>query len=149
MTELARCTWCGNMFLGEQARNWHEPTCDDNPNKQSTVEEAVTGTPSSTEYELVEHLKEIARIDSQEPNVRDYDLRNVFVLHAMSRAAEIGLDVGIRIDPKEPEWPVVYIELPTGQVSWHLPQHNEEYDGHSTGEKYLRLHKYCDAVGEL
>jgi len=105
--------------------------------------------PSSTDYELAENLREIARIDSQEPDNRDYELRNVFVLHAMSRAAELGFDVGIRIDPSEPEWPVVYIELPTGQVSWHLPQHKHEFDGHVTGEKYLRLHRYCDQVGTL
>lgn len=107
------------------------------------------GTPTSSDYELVEQLKEIARIDSQEPDVRDYALRNVFVLHAMSRAAELGFDTGIRIDPAEPEWPVVYIELPTGQVSWHLPQHKHEFDGHATGEKYLRLHRYCDSIGGL
>lgn len=106
----------------------------------------MSRVPSTTTYELVEQLKEIARIDSQEPDSRDYELRNIFVLHAMSSAAEIGLDVGIRIDPNEPEWPVAYIELPTGQVSWHLPQHKHEFDGHTTGEKYLRLHRYCDSV---
>lgn len=44
----------------------------------------------------------------------------------------------------------VYIDLPTGQVSWHyhdsqadlfsdLPQYQGEWDGHSTIEKYRRL----------
>ena len=44
----------------------------------------------------------------------------------------------------------VYIELPTGQVSWHfhdsqaylfdhLPQQRIEWDGHDTPEKYRRL----------
>lgn len=45
----------------------------------------------------------------------------------------------------------VYIDLPTGQASWHyhdrdaylfegLPSYTEEWDGHSTPEKYERLH---------
>lgn len=44
----------------------------------------------------------------------------------------------------------VYIDLPTGQVSWHfhdsqahlfdsLPPYNESWDGHDTPEKYRRL----------
>jgi len=45
MTEIARCTWCGNMFLTEQVRDWHEPKCDDNPNKKSTVEGKVPDGP--------------------------------------------------------------------------------------------------------
>lgn len=46
----------------------------------------------------------------------------------------------------------VYIDLPTGQVSWHyhdreaslfdgLPAYAKEWDGHSTAEKYDRLAK--------
>lgn len=44
----------------------------------------------------------------------------------------------------------VYIDLPTGQVSWHyhdsqsglfsdLPAYTKEWDGHDTEEKYRRL----------
>lgn len=44
----------------------------------------------------------------------------------------------------------VFIDLPTGQVSWHfhdreahlfegLPPYTKEWDGHSTPEKYLRV----------
>lgn len=50
----------------------------------------------------------------------------------------------------------VYIDLPTGQVSWHyhdsqahlfegLPAYDGEWDGHDTQEKYRRLAK-MDAV---
>lgn len=51
----------------------------------------------------------------------------------------------------EPEWcNCVYIDLPTGQVSWHyhdneadlfenLPPYTKPWDGHSTEEKYERL----------
>ncbi len=58
---------------------------------------------------------------------------------------------GIAVDPNEPDWPVLYIDLPDGQVSWHfqrseaidllagIPKYNGEWDGHSTEEKYTRL----------
>jgi len=51
----------------------------------------------------------------------------------------------------EPEWHgCVYIDLPTGQVSWHyhdddahlfngLPAYTKPWDGHDTPEKYRRL----------
>lgn len=64
----------------------------------------------------------------------------------------------IKIDENEPDWPIIYIELPTGQVSWHIAKEDMEiyasvrkndetfrYDGHTTGEKYRRLMDYvCD-----
>lgn len=78
-------------------------------------------------------------------NDTNYEKRYGFVLNAMAIAHELGYESGIRIDPNESEWPVVYIELPTGQVSWHLPQHTKEYDGHTTEEKYDRIHRYCNS----
>lgn len=53
-------------------------------------------------------------------------------------------------DPAEPGWPVLYIELPTGQASWHIspddldllehvPAGAATWDGHDTAEKYRRL----------
>lgn len=82
-------------------------------------------------------LREIALADS------DYDNRYQLVLDAMALANRMGLAAGWRIDPDEPEWPVAFIELPYGkQVSWHMPQHKREWDGHSTEEKLSRLRKY-------
>jgi hypothetical protein len=57
---------------------------------------------------------------------------------------------GIKVDPRDEEWPVVLIDLPTGQVSWHfhaseldlvahLGAYPGEWDGHDTGQKYARL----------
>jgi hypothetical protein len=59
----------------------------------------------------------------------------------------------------------VYIDLPTGQASWHyhdsqahlfdhLPEYQGEWDGHTTGEKYERIAGYqataqADRVKEL
>ena len=57
-------------------------------------------------------------------------------------ALENGLQAGIRVDESEPEWPALYIELPTGQVSWHMPQHIRVWDGHDTEEKYWRIEEF-------
>lgn len=57
-------------------------------------------------------------------------------------------------DPDEPDWPVIYITTPAGQLSWHLARADLDlfehvpwnpaaapspWDGHSTAEKYERL----------
>lgn len=86
--------------------------------------------------DLVEVLKQIEEHDT------DYDTRFRLVWQAVDHARAVGYSAGVRIDPTEPEWPVVYIELPTGQVSWHMPQHPETWDGHDTAEKYRRLREF-------
>lgn len=56
-------------------------------------------------------------------------------------------------DPSSPEWAVVTIEAPTGQMSWHIGTHDmplfqhvlktthqhQLWDGHTTEEKYRRM----------
>lgn len=69
----------------------------------------------------------------------DYEIRYGLVLRALHYAHELGFKAGIRIDRHAPEWPVVYIELPTGQVSWHMPEHEIGWDHHSTEEKFKRI----------
>lgn len=61
-------------------------------------------------------------------------------------------------DPEYPDWPVVYIDLPTGQASWHIHpddwwifanverRHNAQWDGHSTDEKYQRIRHLIAAI---
>lgn len=89
---------------------------------------------------LAETLMEIEKHD------QDYDIRYSAVLMAMVYAHMVGYKTGIAIDPKEPDWPVVYIELPTGQVSWHMPAHPVAYDGHTTDEKYQRIQTFVSAL---
>jgi hypothetical protein len=86
--------------------------------------------------ELAELLALIERYDA------DYEARYDLVLEAVWTSRRLGYAAGFRIDPTEPEWPVAYIELPTGQVSWHLPQHPKPWDGHDTPEKYRRCRAY-------
>jgi len=79
-----------------------------------------------------------------EENDTNYELREAFVHEAMWLARACGLQTGYRIDPSEPEWTVAMIELPTGQVSWHMPQHPVAYDGHTTEEKYRRIREWTE-----
>lgn len=80
---------------------------------------------------------------------RNYPVRNKLIYAAVTNAQFFGMEAGFRIDPNEEEWPVAYIELPTGQVSWHLPRHVKEWDGHTTEEKYRRIHDYAaQKIGE-
>ncbi|MEV4826439.1 hypothetical protein [Micromonospora sp. NPDC049274] len=53
---------------------------------------------------------------------------------------------GVGHDPTDPRPVVVYLELPTGQVSWHLPAHPAGWDGHSTTAKYARAQAFVDLV---
>lgn len=54
------------------------------------------------------------------------------------------------IDPDWTDWHVVYVQLPTGQASWHISPADRDlfahvlgpagdWDGHTTEEKYERI----------
>lgn len=77
----------------------------------------------------------------------NYERRYGMVLRAVAKAHSLGLKAGFRFDPKEPDWPVAFIELPTGQVSWHLPPHPIEWDRHTTEEKYERIRRWFFGEG--
>ena len=63
-------------------------------------------------------------------------------------------------DPAEPDWAVVTINLPTGQVTWHVAPDDMDlfghvaatgtdlFDGHSTEEKYARLDAHTSALAQ-
>jgi hypothetical protein len=118
--------------------------------EQAAIQQGLadrSGLPGYSEHEqraqigadedLVSVLGQIALHDT------DYDARYELVFRAVGLALASGLAAGIRDDPAEPGWPVVYIELPTGQVSWHMPQHPKEFDGHTTEEKYKRVREFA------
>jgi hypothetical protein len=60
-----------------------------------------------------------------------------------------------RVEEWDPEWRnVVYVQLPTGQCSWHihdrdlplfdfLERRTAPWDGHSTAEKYERIRRFA------
>ena len=66
-------------------------------------------------------------------------------------ANRLGYHMGIR--NRNDEWPILYIDLPTGQVSWHLPSQElvknfpdymGEWDGHDVVEKHIRLMRFIE-----
>ncbi|MFI5837745.1 hypothetical protein ACIA5A_29115 [Micromonospora sp. NPDC051300] len=76
-----------------------------------------------------------------------YARRNTLILTALALAHEAGVPAGVGHDPTDPRPVVVYIELPTGQVSWHLPAHPAGWDGHSTAAKYARVAAFAETIG--
>lgn len=59
----------------------------------------------------------------------------------------------LNADADEPDWPVLYLTLPTGQVSWHIapadmdlfrhvPIGQAKWDGHDVIQKYERLDQH-------
>lgn len=89
-------------------------------------------------WSLAHLLEQIEQADS----VQNYAVRNALVVAAVADAMLRGWPAGFRVDPAEPEWPCAFISLPTGMVSWHLPQFAEPWDGHDTTEKYRRCREY-------
>ena len=56
-----------------------------------------------------------------------------------------------RLQRDKPDWPVLMIDLPTGQVGWHLPRaevlgdwpsYEGSWDGHSLEEKRDRIERF-------
>lgn len=103
----------------------------------------------TTRIQLARKLIEVKYQDglaSETGNEVHYSNRTLFVYEAMALARRCGLSAGIRIDPAEPEWPVAFIELPTGQISYHLEQHGSAWDNHTTYEKNLRILEWITLV---
>ena len=76
----------------------------------------------------------------------DYRIRTCLIYRALALATDAEMVCGFGIDPNEPDWPVAYIELPTGQVSWHMPGYPGAYDLHSTSEKYERIAQFVEGI---
>lgn len=83
-----------------------------------------------------------------------YAERNKCLVLVALMAQRLGLTVGIGQDPTpgvKTEWRnILFIELPAGQVSWHLHEsetsmfyfvgaYDGAWDGHDTAEKYRRV----------
>lgn len=78
-----------------------------------------------------------------------YDMRNNRIYDAVYYARLAGLKAGFCIhtpvtDIIEKGWDyrwgvVAYIELPTGQVSWHIESPDIQYDGHNYQDKHDRI----------
>ena len=74
--------------------------------------------------------------------------RNQAVQLLAKYAMQAGHTVGWNDNPDEPSWPILLIDLPEGQVSWHIPQaevvltappYIGQWDGHTVVEKRRRI----------
>ena len=77
--------------------------------------------------------------------------RNLAVQVLAILARQQGYQIGIR--NREDDWPILSVDLPTGQVSWHipkdeivalLPDYPGEWDGHDLKEKRDRLRRFLE-----
>ena len=77
--------------------------------------------------------------------------RNQAVQAMAKMALRLGMKAGLRRDPNTPGWPVLMIDLPEGQVGYHLPEdevagdwpdYDKEWDGHSLAEKRERVARF-------
>ena len=85
-----------------------------------------------------EAIEEIARLRGKVDAV--YSERNRLAAALARMALAAGFSAGKGVDPDETKWPVVYVDTPNGQVSWHiaeadahvlkgLPQYGKQWDG--------------------
>jgi len=73
----------------------------------------------------------------------DYDYRFKLVIKALSLSKDLDYSCGFRLDPQEPEWPVVVIVLPNiGEVSFHMPPSGIKYDGSGQKEQKQRIYTF-------
>ena len=70
-------------------------------------------------------------------------------------ALKLGYRAGIR--NRDEEWAILYVDMPTGQVSWHipfrelvdgLPDYADEWDGHNLQQKRERLSMFLKGEEE-
>ena len=71
--------------------------------------------------------------------------RNLCVQLMERMAQKLGYNVGVK---ENGDWPILYIDLSTGQVSWHIsktditgtfPEYLKGWDGHDVETKRMRL----------
>jgi hypothetical protein len=105
----------------------------------------------------------MSETDSEPKDKSDvYRDRNLLALAFIGAFADVraGARYGWWPDTDEvngEEWAVVWVDLPTGQVGWHIrrddvpdgmPKRDPEYDGYTTDEKNDRLRRWFSAVHE-
>lgn len=129
------------LLLGHVAGNWWAP--------YGGASLPVTKRKQQAKEVLRSLLTAIAALDPSAPGAgtenqyQRYSIRNRLILQALGAATAAGFATGIDVDASEPDYPiVVYLHLPYGQVSWHLPSWEEEWDGHDTSKKYRRIGEY-------
>lgn len=84
-----------------------------------------------------------------------YTDRNLAVLALARLAVKSGYRAGVR--ERESDWPIITVDLPSGQVTWHvprrdvpddLPDYPAEWDGHNLREKQDRVRSFAHGSWE-
>jgi hypothetical protein len=84
--------------------------------------------------------------------------RNLAVQALASLALSMGLTAGVKEDPNNHGWTLLYIDLPTGQVSWHLPDnevvwsfpaYTQDWDQHDLLMKQNRVREFIPVASSL
>jgi hypothetical protein len=112
------------------------------------------------ERDLADLLLEVEKYDKQDPP--DYISREGALFAAQATAWIVGFKTGYRCSAiccersdhdsesqwasDAQDWPVLYIDLPSGQVSWHMPAYRGRWDGHSTEAKYDRIREWHESL---
>lgn len=91
---------------------------------------------------------------SHDERERAYNRRNDLVKHAVSIAIRAGYHAGYAVhtplkDIVSGEWDIewcviAHIEIPTGQIRWHLDGRGIKYDGHTDAVKWDRIHDFLE-----
>jgi hypothetical protein len=100
------------------------------------IEDELAG---KSDVEKVGRLLELIR-----ENDKQYLLRELLVWRLFYQCKLLRYKCSVGTDPDCPEgWRSVRIELPcAGQFSWHTPDDEIVYDGHTTEDKYSRVDLY-------
>jgi hypothetical protein len=91
-------------------------------------------------------LADLVRILSQiEEQNRNDDKREGLVYHALGLAKQLGYPAGIRIDPRDINWPVVIIVLPeVGEVFWHCSAYKLPIANFDDAEQHNRIRLFIE-----
>jgi hypothetical protein len=127
------------------------------PNDYKAIEAARRFAEDPFPYPNANLLTLINKLDAMNREKEEqlqtvYRDRNTAVQLAGVLALWGGFPAGVRQDPEEPDWPVLFIDLPlVGQVSWHMnksdlaaqwPEYSGSWDGHTPKLKIERALAY-------
>ncbi len=84
--------------------------------------------------------------------------RNQLALAFARMALRAGWTAGLGVEPEDSDWPVLYVDTPEGQISWHLPASEVDletwpnypgsWDGHDVDQKRRRLAALIHSPGD-
>lgn len=141
--------WCDDErhCVGELVPPGPDDDDDDIPHADACGYHAALWTLRGTLARLLREDPSTAAHDPDDPEVTAaYRRRDVLVWRALASASAAGLPAGVGTDTDDEHRPLVaYLELPdAGQVSWHLPGHQHQWDGHDHATRDARVRQWLE-----